>query len=303
MKIKEFENYLKKKRKRGTGDKLLSSTIEAYIYYARRIFKSGILEDTSNISKIIDWMNRDLRINPQTVLYNVYRNVLYAASAEKKELEDLKFTTINHTALKSVRFLQSKIFSKKEVRQLLGRVKDNQEKLLFKIFIDTGARRREIMRAKVKDISWRTSDLSFISVLGKGGKRREVYIQKTTEKMLKYHIKTMKLKSDDRILTLLRKDGNPIGISNPDTFLRAQEQACYDLFVKYGTKYLDRHMHPHAFRHSMAQGAADSGMDILDIAAMLGHEHVATTEIYAHASTRRRKLAFEKIKDVSNPIE
>lgn len=46
---------------------------------------------------------------------------------------------------------------------------------------------------------------------------------------------------------------------------------------------ITQRVHPHAMRHSYATNLLRSGVDIRTIQQQLGHEHVETTEIYAHA--------------------
>ena len=56
---------------------------------------------------------------------------------------------------------------------------------------------------------------------------------------------------------------------------------------------LGRHLHPHMFRHSYATELLERGVDIWDIRDLLGHESVATTEIYTHVSTARQRRVVE----------
>jgi integrase/recombinase XerD len=43
-------------------------------------------------------------------------------------------------------------------------------------------------------------------------------------------------------------------------------------------------LHPHLLRHTMATHAVNAGMPIQEVSALLGHESVETTMIYAHTS-------------------
>jgi site-specific recombinase XerD len=50
-----------------------------------------------------------------------------------------------------------------------------------------------------------------------------------------------------------------------------------------------RPVHPHALRHSFASRLRENGADLQLIQEALGHEHIATTTIYAHLTTKKRR--------------
>jgi site-specific recombinase XerD len=60
---------------------------------------------------------------------------------------------------------------------------------------------------------------------------------------------------------------------------------------------IGQHLHPHMFRHSYATELLDRGADIRHIRDLLGHESVATTEIYTHVSASRQRRVVELLEE------
>ena len=63
--------------------------------------------------------------------------------------------------------------------------------------------------------------------------------------------------------------------------------------VRRVARRLGVHVHPNMFRHSYATELLERGADIRDIRDPLGHESVATTEIYTHVSAARRRRVVQ----------
>lgn len=52
--------------------------------------------------------------------------------------------------------------------------------------------------------------------------------------------------------------------------------------------------HPHRFRRTLATNLLDRGMGIQDVATLLGHEDLKTTQIYCYINQQKVETAYRK---------
>ncbi|MEG1593289.1 MAG: tyrosine-type recombinase/integrase [Pseudoflavonifractor sp.] len=166
-------------------------------------------------------------------------------------------------------------FDKKNARQALSteeleRLRDAstgyREKALVEFLVSTGCRLSEVTRLNIDDLNF--NDRTVI-VTGKGDKDRLVYFSVRARLMLQEYIKG-------------RKGGTGLFVSSKTPYLplkqRAIQRAIHTISERAG---LAARVHPHLLRHTFATLALNSGMDVTVIQRLLGHEDIATTQIYA----------------------
>jgi integrase/recombinase XerD len=123
----------------------------------------------------------------------------------------------------------------------------------------------------------------FVSVLGKGGKRRLVPIGDVA------------LAALDSYLAQAPKtvSAGPVFISSWGGPLT--RQGFWKIVLRYARRVgITKPISPHKLRHSFATHLLEGGADLRSVQAMLGHANIATTEIYTHISPEHVWRAHRK---------
>lgn len=157
-----------------------------------------------------------------------------------------------------------------EVQQILGACRNTRDKLLILLAVDSGLRLTEMSSLRWKDVDMRTGRIEVLC--GKGGKYRVSAIGKQTLRtMLKYNreLSIEHPRNTDPDQHVFQTDEytplNPRSIQS--AFMRIQKRS--------GVSFS-----PHALRRTFAKMSAKSGMNILIIQQLMGHNHVETTRKY-----------------------
>ncbi len=163
-----------------------------------------------------------------------------------------------------------------------------RERAILSLLAYGGLRRGEVVGLRVGDFS---PSASTLHVRGKGNKDRVVVLPRIGGQALAKYVASRATAPPDAAL-FVTAAGRPISY-------RAVTRA-----VRWAARRLGVHVHPHMFRHSYATELLERGADIRDIRDLLGHESVATTEIYTHVSAARRRRVVQLLEapgDIRSP--
>jgi integrase/recombinase XerD len=162
---------------------------------------------------------------------------------------------------------------------------------LLATLYDTAARVQELADLRVRDI--RLDGPAMACLTGKGRKGRHVPIDVNTTTLLAAYLAEQHLDHPGR-------EDHPVFINQHRSKLSRGGIAW--ILRKYQTQaddpaLDDAHLSPHILRHSRAMHLYDSGVPLPYIRDILGHADLATTEIYARASTEAKRKALEAVYD------
>ena len=154
-----------------------------------------------------------------------------------------------------------------------------RDRLVIMMFYETGMRRAEMVSLKDSDVDLSAMQLK---VLGKRNKERIIPFGKELEDEIRTYLELRKKVGGNQPGSFFLMDsGKPI----TDEYLGKVVNENLSLVTS------QKKRSPHVLRHSFATAMLNNHADLGSIQKLLGHQSLATTEIYTH-------LSFEELKDV-----
>ena len=149
-----------------------------------------------------------------------------------------------------------------------------RDRALLEVLYGCGLRVSEAVGLKVSCLYL---DEGFVRVIGKGNKERLVPMGEMAVGALKVYLETRPsaVELADSDLVFVNRYGK--GLSRVSAFKTVKKMA-----LLAGIR---KEISPHTFRHSFATHLIENGADLRVVQEMLGHESVATTEIYTHVDS------------------
>jgi site-specific recombinase XerD len=168
--------------------------------------------------------------------------------------------------------------SKKEINIVLREVRNkatdkklSRDLCLMSLALSTGLRVSAITQINVDDINFENKT---IKVIEKGDKTRYINFGDNLKGLIVECI-------EDREKSFSNITTDALFVSQWGK--RMTTQAVRDLVTKYTAVIKGKHITPHKLRASTAMNLHGSGVDLLTIASILGHENVTTTQRYTQA--------------------
>lgn len=249
-----------------------NATIYAYSRYLNDIF-TNISVTALNLQDIRDFKLRKSNLKASSLSYYLIALRSFLKWCLKQNLVVLNPELIDipkHRDHKLI-FLNSS-----EISKLFKQPKNARDNAILQVLFSTGLRVSELVSLDRNQFN----DNGEIVVIGKGGKRRLVFLSGRALNTLKYYLNT-------------RKDTNSALFINFNNESRITVRAIQLLVKKYADM-AGLKVTPHALRHSMATDLLSKGADLRSIQELLGHKSIATTQIYTHVTDSSLLKTFKQ---------
>lgn len=161
-----------------------------------------------------------------------------------------------------------------------------RDRAILETLYASGMRVSELLSLRVTDVCGGSDE---ISVTGKGSKQRIVLLGSAALQALAAYLAhgrpALAAKSDTPTDALfLGRLGTAM--------VPSSVQRIVDKYVRRVSGSLK--ISPHALRHSFATHMMNRGADLRSVQELLGHESIATTQIYTHVSVERLKDVYDR---------
>ena len=294
---REFLEYLEIERGRSI------KTIENYDrYLSRFIAFSGIKEPHAvTDSKVRDfrlWLNRQPARHERTAGATRAKQDGGARGTLKRKTQNYYLIALRaflkYLRKQNIRSLQPErielakvgqrdldLISTAELERLMRAprgddAKSLRDRAMLELLFSTGLRVSELCSLNT-DIDLAKDELS---VRGKGEKVRVVFLSPTAKAAVKTYLAARK----DMDEALFVQFGNHAAHGDS---LRLTPRSVERLVKHYAVKAgISKKVTPHVIRHSFATDLLSNGADLRSVQAMLGHENIATTQVYTHVTDK-----------------
>lgn len=240
---------------------------------------------TLSKSLMIDWKNSLIEKysiksrNQYIVVINKFLKFLGYGDSENKD-KDYRIKQFKEQS-KSV--LEEQIEIQEHKRMLRWAKKMNMMDMYYiiQIFAHVGARIEELKYFTVENL-----DSNYIKGAYNKGKERVLIMTNELKRDLKHYCKDHKIKSGYIFISPVNENQ----MLNNSTIWRRLKK------IARSAKINPKKIHPHAWRHLFAKQCKENGIDLDELADILGHKDINTTAIYTKTSMKEKKNKLERIR-------
>ena len=184
------------------------------------------------------------------------------------------------------------------IKQILASIDSSSDEglrhlALLSLMYDSACRVQEIISLNVMD--FQSGKCCRIYVHGKGNKYRSIPLLSETEKIVSKYIKQFHLMPEAPLFC--NRDGERLTRQGIRYIIRKYAKTSNDAYPGI----IEGSVYPHRLRHSKATHLVDNGVNIYNVRDFLGHESVATTQVYLTTNPEITRKAIESAAEKTVP--
>ena len=252
-------------------------TVENYDRYIKRFLEFAKISSPSRIDdelvrKYRLFLNREEKSNGENLDRKTQNYYLIALRVFLKYLAKRNIASLPAERIELAKTPQRDLdlITEEELQRLLdvkgGETKDIRNKAILELLFSTGLRVSELC-ALNRD-SFGEAKNGEISIRGKGGKIRVVFISESAKQAVKNYLD--KRGDTEEALFFITP--------------RSVERMIKQRAIEAG---ISKKVTPHIIRHCFATDLLSNGADIRSVQTLLGHSNIATTQIYTHITDKQ----------------
>ncbi len=228
----------------------------------RKLARTSVQRKLSSVRSMLQWLleRGEIGVHPATGLRQARGARRLPGCLESSEIE--------------------KLLAAPDASKPLGR----RDRAILELMYSCGTRAAETVGLNRADVDFGRG----IALLrGKGRKERLAAVGSHAQKALREYL------SDPERAKPRAGAGDALFLSDRGTRLttRSLQRIVEAHLMRGGVR---RRATPHTLRHSFATHLLDNGADLRSVQELLGHAHLATTQIYTHVSIERLRSVYEK---------
>lgn len=162
-----------------------------------------------------------------------------------------------------------------------------RDRAILELAYSAGLRASELVGADLADFDWAERSMR---VRGKGSKERVALFGETCLAAINDYVSTERTPPAQGGPLFTTRKGRRIAARTIQFIVKRWALACG----------LPETVSPHTLRHSFATHLLDGGADLKTVQQLLGHESLATTQVYTHISVERLRETVRKAHPRSN---
>ncbi len=221
----------------------------------------------------------------------------YLAERDIETLPSSKVKLAKYKSDETVSFLDVRDIEKMVAVPDTSKPQGVRDRAIMELFFSSGMRISELVALNVDQVSFLsdkdTSRTYELSIVGKGKHIRTIFISPRAADWLRRYLETRNDVYKPLFINTRSREPDSRRLTPRSIQIMISRTALLAGISKKVT--------PHTLRHTYATDLLGHGADLRSVQELLGHQNVATTQIYTHVTNKRLRDIHEKFHGGSTP--